>query len=192
MSFRDESISYDADWLINAVPASVGGILADTRWPQGAAASMQAARERGVPGVIDGEAPVMAAREALLAASHVAFSFQGLRDFTGQDDLHKGLREAYLQLGDWVCVTDGEHGVHIAHKDRLEHIPAFEVAAVDTLGAGDVWHGAFTLSLAEGTDARRAVRFANAVAAIKCMRFGGRNGTPDRAMVEAFLSEQAA
>ena len=64
----------------------------------------------------------------------------------------------------------------------------FPIEAVDTLGAGDVWHGAFALALAEGQGEREAVRFASAVAAIKCTRFGGRAGTPTRDEVERFLA----
>jgi len=69
--------------------------------------------------------------------------------------------------------------------------PAFAVRAVDTLGAGDVFHGAFALAIGEGMPERRAVRFANAAAALKCTRFGGgRGGAPSRAEVERFLGEQ--
>jgi sulfofructose kinase len=62
------------------------------------------------------------------------------------------------------------------------------VVAVDTLAAGDVFHGAFTLVVAEGGTIRRAVAFANAAAAFKCRTFGGRLGTPGRDEVEAALS----
>ena len=70
----------------------------------------------------------------------------------------------------------------------IAHIPAFVVETVDTLGAGDVWHGAFALALAEGQGAREAIRFASAAAAIKCTRFGGRAGAPTRQEVDAFLA----
>ena len=59
---------------------------------------------------------------------------------------------------------------------------------MDTLAAGDVWHGAFTLALAEGLDVAAAGGFANAAAAIKCSRAGGRLGAPTRAEVEALLA----
>jgi sulfofructose kinase len=61
------------------------------------------------------------------------------------------------------------------------------VAAVDTLGAGDAFHGAFALALAEGRDLPAALRFAGATAALKCMRFGGGASAPTRQEVEAFL-----
>ncbi|MEP4422880.1 MAG: PfkB family carbohydrate kinase, partial [Nitratireductor sp.] len=59
------------------------------------------------------------------------------------------------------------------------------------LGAGDVWHGAFALALGEGQAETEAIRFANAVAAIKCTRFGGREGTPDRIETDRFLRAAA-
>ena len=68
-------------------------------------------------------------------------------------------------------------------------MPATAVEVVDTLGAGDVWHGAFTLALAEGRPEVDAVRFANVAAALKCTGFGGRAATPNRVDVEAMLTE---
>ena len=73
----------------------------------------------------------------------------------------------------------------------LAEVPAFAVTAVDTLGAGDVWHGAFALFLAEGLAPLFAVRHANAVAALKSSAFGGRSALPDRDQLDRFLKEQA-
>ena len=68
-------------------------------------------------------------------------------------------------------------------------MPAFPVQAIDTLAAGDIFHGAFALALAEGLGIEAAMRFSAAVAAIKCTRFGGIAGAPTRAEVEEFLSQ---
>jgi Sugar kinases, ribokinase family len=84
-------------------------------------------------------------------------------------------------------VTTGEGGVFFIEEGKVAHEPAFAVDVVDTLGAGDVWHGALALALAEGMVPRPAVRFANATAAIKCTRFGGGRGAPSRAEVERLL-----
>ena len=65
---------------------------------------------------------------------------------------------------------------------------AFKIDAVDTLGAGDMFHGAFALRLAEGGDEVAAMRFASAAAALKCTRFGGIIGAPSRTEVENFLA----
>ncbi|MDR0440933.1 MAG: PfkB family carbohydrate kinase, partial [Candidatus Accumulibacter sp.] len=65
------------------------------------------------------------------------------------------------------------------------------VKVVDTLAAGDVFHGAFALALVEGKNIEDAARFACAAASLKCTRFGGRLGCPTRAEVEEFLAMSA-
>ena len=92
----------------------------------------------------------------------------------------------------FVCVTDGANGVHFRSGKESGHSASFRVPVVDTLGAGDVWHGAFALALAEGRREVEAIRFASATAALKCTRFGGRAAIPSRAQVESFLMEHAA
>jgi len=144
----------------------------------------------GVPAVVDAEAPIHEAMATLKAGTHVAFSMQGLRDYAGHADVERGLRQA-AEAGAWVCVTDGENGVTWLAKGEVGHVPAFQVDVVDTLAAGDVWHGAFALCLGEGMAEPEAIRFANAVAAIKCTRFGGRAGVPSRADAEAFIRERS-
>ncbi len=88
----------------------------------------------------------------------------------------------------WLCVTCGGEGVFWLEGDALRHLPAFEVEVVDTLAAGDVFHGALALALAERRGVGHALPFAMAAAAIKCTRFGGRDGIPHRAEVEQFLA----
>ena len=107
------------------------------------------------------------------------------------DHFESGLRRA-LDRGVLVAaVTHGEQGVHwieSAAPGALRHCPAFPVVAVDPLAAGDVFHGAYALALAEGSNVGEAMRFAAAAAAIKCSRPGGRSGTPLRQEVDAFLA----
>ena len=75
---------------------------------------------------------------------------------------------------------------------RMHVAAAPRVQVIDTLGAGDVFHGAFTLAVAEGASTDQAMRFANIAAALKCTRFGGRRGTPSRAEVDAQLRAGSA
>lgn len=189
VNFRDQTLSMKADWLAAALPDVFDAALADTRWPDGAAALLQAARNRGVPGVLDAEAPIHEAETAFGLASHLAFSAQGLRDWAGHGDLEQALGDAARQTGAFVCVTDGANGVQWRQGADAGFEPAYEIEAVDSLGAGDVWHGAFALSLTEGEEISRAIRFANAVAAIKCTRPDGRAGYPTRAETDDFMRE---
>jgi len=175
------------DWLPRALPAKTAAVLGDTRWEAGAAHVFRLARQRGLPAVFDGDRkPADAGLIAL--ASHPVFSAQGLREWSGEADLATGLRKLAAQSSGFAAVTDGADGVRFIDGETSGHVPAFPVAAVDTLGAGDVWHGAFALALGEGQAVSAAIRFANAAAAIKCTRAGGASGTPVRAEVEALLA----
>jgi sulfofructose kinase len=191
VNYRDMGMSFDADWLSPLLPDRFDGALADTRWPQGGPAILKAATAKGLPAVVDAEAPIHEAMETITAGSHVAFSMQGLRDFAGHGDARRGLAEAAKATGAWVCVTDGAAPVTFFAEGAFGEVPSFPVDAIDTLAAGDVWHGAFALFLAEGMAETDAIRLANAVGAMKCLRFGGRAGVPTRAEAEAFVRERA-
>ncbi|MEP1207590.1 MAG: PfkB family carbohydrate kinase [Rhizobiaceae bacterium] len=189
MNFRDNTLPWNADWIESAAPKNMTAALADTRWPDGALAAMQSAKARNVPGIMDAEAPVLEAEAAIHAASHVAFSAQGAVDFTGQVNIEQAALRADELLPGTVIVTDGENGVVMVRDGRSRHFPAFEITAVDTLGAGDVWHGAFALALGEGMSEEQAIPFASAAAAIKCGRKGGREGAPSRREVQQLLKD---
>lgn len=189
VNYRDPVLARDISWLPDLSDMSFDAVLADTRWPLIAGAVMREALDRGIPGVLDGEAPIAPSSEALTMATHAAFSAQGLADLTGVRDIEEGLRRARDTISGFVCATDGAHGTFHLEGDTLVQTPSFPVTAVDTLGAGDVWHGAFALSLAEGQSEIEAIRFASAAAAIKCSRAGGRSGYPTRADVIQFIKD---
>ncbi len=185
VNFRGAGLTDDTGWIAR-MPAPQA-VLVDTRWPDGAATALDMARSQGIPGIVDGEAPIDP--RLLEKASHLALSRQGLASLVVGDDLPRALATLAERLPGWVCVTDGENGVWYTDAGTIAHIPAFRVTVKDTLAAGDIWHGAFALALAEGQIETDAIRFANATAALKCTTFGGRSGTPDRAAVQTFLKE---
>jgi sulfofructose kinase len=188
----DPALPVDAAWLPSAASVGAGVVLADTRWPDGALAALGAARTAGLPAVLDADRPVPADGALLRAATHVAFSSDALADLTGIGDARTALAEVARGLQGWCCVTAGGDGVYSYEQGEMRHDPAFEVPVVDTLGAGDVWHGAFALALAEGRPEIQAVRFASAAAALKVQRSGGRAGVAVRAELDAFLATRPA
>jgi sulfofructose kinase len=187
ISYSDPAMPVATDWLPKSLPDGAGAVLADTRWGEGALAALELARAAGVPGVLDADRKPPHP-DLVGTASHVAFSAQALRELSGEDDPRLGLARVARGATTWLAVTLGKEGVLFVEDGTIAHIPAFVVETVDTLGAGDVWHGAFALALAEGRGARPAIRFASAAAAIKCTRFGGRAGAPRRAEVDEFLA----
>ncbi|MDD3334325.1 MAG: PfkB family carbohydrate kinase [Eubacteriales bacterium] len=86
-----------------------------------------------------------------------------------------------------VIFTLGEKGCRGVYGDRYFELPAFTVDAVDSTGAGDVFHGAFNYAYLQGWDVPRCARFSSAVSAIKCLEFGGRAGIPNLDTVLHYL-----
>jgi sulfofructose kinase len=185
---RDDSLNAARLDDPDAVLAGADAVLADNRFPDLTLPVLAAARARGLPVVLDGDRPTRETELFLTRSTHVVFSAEGLRATAGRHDLVEGLRALAGSTPAWLCVTDGPNGAWWLEGGAIRHAPAFPVAAIDTLGAGDVFHGAFVLQLAEGADVAAAVRFSAAAAAIKCTRFGGRDGAPSRAEVAAFLA----
>jgi sulfofructose kinase len=85
-------------------------------------------------------------------------------------------------------VTQGREGYLWRERDDGGHVPAFSVGVADTTGAGDAFHGAFALMVAEGRPTAECARIATAVAALKCTRLGSRAGLPTRTELDAFLA----
>ena len=89
-----------------------------------------------------------------------------------------------------VILTLGEHGAFLGTPDRMTHVPAFPVTAVDTTAAGDAFNGALAVALGAERPLDLAVRFANAAAGLACTQPGAQNSLPVRAQVEALLAAQ--
>jgi len=188
-AFADATLDADPNWLPLAVLATADAILADCRWPRGSATVLHEARRLGVTSVLDAD---LASDDVLpmLAplADHVVFSRPALARYTQADDPADGLRRARRSCSGVLGVTVGADGFLWLDGEEVRSVPAPQVTPQDTLGAGDVFHGAYALAIAEGRTVVPAAAFANAAAAIKCTRPGGRAGIPTREEVNALLS----
>src|SRR5512144_626043 len=188
-AYNDPSLDSDPSWLPQASIAGFDAVLADVRWPAGAALVLDHARATGIPAVFDADVgPVADILGLARRATHVAFSGPGLSLASGTDDAGAALRRMATEVPGLVGVTLGENGFLYLENGVERRVPAPQVDAIDTLAAGDVWHGAFALALAERSSIDAAARFANVAAAIKCTRFGGRRGAPRRAEVENWIA----
>jgi len=187
-AYNDPALDANPSWLPLETLVQCQAVLADVRWPEGSAVVLDAAARHGIPTVFDGD---VGPREALLdlaqRASYVVFSQPGLMQATGYAVPDQGLAAIAQSLPGIVGVTLGADGFLWREGGKEHRTRAPRVKVVDTLAAGDVWHGAFTLALAEGQDVASASRFANAAAALKCSRSGGRRGAPWRHEVARML-----
>ena len=151
------------------------------------------AQRRGIPVVLDADHVMELDDPLLRATSHIIFSSEALHATAGVTDDIEALRKIAALTPSFVAVTKGADGMIWLDANREpHHRPTFPIEAVDTLGAGDVFHGAFVLAVAEKQSLEDAMRFSAAAAALKCTRFGGAFGAPQRAEVEALLRQTAA
>ena len=86
-----------------------------------------------------------------------------------------------------VGITRGLDGAAFLNHGRVIQSPAFKVQVADTTCAGDVFHGAFIYGLLQNWELEDVIRFAHAVAALKCMHIGARRGIPTISEVREFL-----
>ena len=188
VAFADPELEADPAWLPLEEVGGAGAILADMRWPRASEAVMRRARRLGVPTVVDADlAPDDVAHSLVRLADYAVFSRPALERLVGMSDIGDALAAVHEICPGIVGVTAGRDGFIWRDGDEIRTAPGMVVAAVDTLGAGDVFHGAFALAIAEGATVAEAGRFANVAAALKCTRPGGRAGIPTRAEVEAHL-----
>lgn len=151
-----------------------------------------AARSRGLAVVVDIDRPMALTDPLLTVASHLVFSSDALRATASAASDAEALDKLAALTPAFLAGTRGPHGtIWRDEAGRLQETPSFAVQAVDTLGAGDIFHGAFALAITERQSIADALTFASAAAALKCTRFGGAFAAPVREEVEQLLRSGA-
>ncbi|WP_052401265.1 PfkB family carbohydrate kinase [Muricoccus aerilatus] len=188
VTYRGERLPTDPSALPLDRLSEAGCVLCDPRWPEAAEVVFRRAREAGVPSAMDAEkSEERILRQLVPLTDHAIFAKTGLTIFAPgvppEEGLARALRTGPLKL---AAVTLGEKGTLWLSPgmEAPARRPAFPVDATNTTGAGDVFHGAFALAIAEGQGMEEALRFASAAGALRA-----RDGrTPDRAMLEELLA----
>ncbi len=164
-------------------------LLVDPRCVHWAEAALRHARSAGLLSVLDGDTAPRADLHRLVGLSQWAvFSAPGLAAYSDGTP-ERGLAAA-LSAGAGVAVaTQGEFGLLWQRQGGpLQRMAACSVAHVeDTTAAGDVFHGALAVALAEGQADEAALLFASAAAALKCQRADAVLGAPVRAELDQYL-----
>jgi len=154
-------------------------------------ASIEAARQaraRGLKVVLDagtmreGSLDLVRQIDVLIASARFAVPLVG-----EHSPAEKAL-EALSRFGpEEIVITLGSKGSVGWNRGEAVAQGAFPVVAVDTTGAGDVYHGAYIYGLLKGWDMKTCMRFASATSALKCRAMGARAGIPTLQQVTQFL-----
>lgn len=175
-NFRGLDLADDPGWLPLDLVTEADAVLADPRWPDGAARLFRAARAAGVPTVLDADVAEPEVFDLLLPLTdHAIFSAPALAAYAGSEmALERIAAEGCIV----AAVTLGAAGLEWLEAGERRHRPAFAVPVVDTTGAGDVFHGAWAFAVGAGASVADAAGFASAAAALKCTQATGRAGIP--------------
>ena len=182
---------FTADDVDCALVERARALLIDSLEPGAALAAARAAVEAGVPVVIDAGTLREGVRELLPLCDYIVASELFAEQISDGGDHIAALERMMEYHPEAAVVTLGERGCVALTGEGMLELPGFDVEAVDTTGAGDVFHGAFVFGVLEGWDIERICVFSNAVAALKCRRLGGRAGIPDLAEAMSFLGSEA-
>lgn len=168
-------------------------VLADCEWffiSRGSEVCLDAARKAKAAGakvIIDADSYDSSVMENLdLIDAFVASEF--VYDVLFKNKNYEENCRKVFEMGPPVVVfTLGAKGCVGYSAEGFFQLDSYNVHVADTVGAGDVFHGAFAVGMVEGMTAKAAAELATAVACIKCTRIGGRAGIPDRATAEKFM-----
>ncbi len=149
------------------------------------------ARENNVDVLYDAGGMYENVEKMLKVANILIPSFEFATGITNTTDAKSAAEELYKKYNpDVVVITDGKNGGYMYDGTECRHYEAFNVNAVDTNGAGDVFHGAFAYALTRGYDFYKCCIFSSAVSALKCTKVGARAGVPLYNEVIEFLKER--
>ena len=191
--YHDPDVDDSATWLPLPSLVQADMVHCDARWVNGAETALKAAKALGLPRMIDGDiAPKHVLDRIVPLATYAVFSDAGLLSYTGANNVETALLHIASGHGGHVGASCGADGYFWVQDGQICHVDSPVVNVVDTLSAGDVFHGALALALLEGKAIESAARFACVAAALKCTRFGGRLGCPSRDEVDTFLLDPSA
>ena len=163
-------------------PAKV--LLIDGHQPLLSLALIEEARALGIPSILDAGSINDGTQLLYNKVDYLITSAKFAKHFSGEDDPRTAL--ATLDgAAPLIACTWGADGVYWQDEYGQHHTPAFDIEAVDTTGAGDAFHGAFALGIAEGLKTKQNMRRACATGALTCLKAGARSALPTRKAVDA-------
>lgn len=192
ISEDDLNLPLKEDWLPVSDVETASVAYSDLSWLEGTLLAFNAARTHGIPTVLDIDlGSGMLLPKVIGLTDYAIFSAPAFRQFVHGDNDDERLAHLIRTGVRHAGVTLGAKGYHWMNKEgvrKKQH--AFHVETIDSTGAGDAFHGAFTWALAAGNDETECVRIASAVAALSCRKLRARAGLPTKAELHEFLRAQ--
>jgi sulfofructose kinase len=187
---RDAALTLGAADIPDALIAMARLVHLDDLDEEASIAAAQAAAREGIPVTSDIDRVTARTLELMALSTAPILSTHVPAALTGEHDPERALGKLRARHQGWLCVTLGTDGAMLLDGDRLHQVPAVEIEAVDTTGAGDVFRAGFIYALLQKQSPSRILRFAAAAAALSCTREGAITSLPRLEEVERLLAAQ--
>jgi len=185
---RDKRLEVRPEELRREWITSASALMVDGHDTAAATQAARWAREAGIPVILDIDRAYPGIQALLEASGYVISTGEFPTRLTGEHDALKALREMQKQFK--CCLTGttlGKLGVVAWDGKRFYYVPGFVVRAIDTTGAGDIFHGAFLYGMVQGWGVERNLEFSCAAAALACTAVGARDGIAPVAEIEHLM-----
>lgn len=186
---RDPRLALKVEEIPPAVISSARLIHVDDLDEDASIAAARIAVGTGIPVTSDIDRVTERTTELMALSTVPIFSSHVPTALTGEQAPERALRRLRARHPGWLCVTLGAEGAMLLEGDRLHHVPAFAVHAVDTTGAGDVFRAAFIYALLQSQSPLEILRFATAAAAVSCTGEGAMTSVPALADVQRLRAQ---
>ena len=115
----------------------------------------------------------------LVCSKEFAEKVTGIKfDFENKSTFAQIFNAMEVKFGNNVVITLEAMGCLYRMDDKIKIMPSIKVKTVDSTGAGDIFHGAFTYGIAKGFPFEKVLKFANIAGALSVTRVGGYNSIP--------------
>ena len=112
-------------------------------------------------------------------------------DIKSKREVYRKMKEIFPNSKE-IVITIGKNGYIFKKDNEILNYSSYNsgLPAIDTNGAGDIFHGAFTYAISKGYDFYKSLEFANITASLSTTKSGGRASCPDLEEVESIMNQK--
>lgn len=183
----EDAAELDPEKIPAGYSRQVKSVILDSRANTSMLAIAKRLKTHGALIMFDGGSVQKFTDDILHLADYPIVSEKFAHTFFGNSQHRKNVLKLLDFGGTIAGITLGPKGSVIAKDGEVFKIPAFSVQAVDTTGAGDLFHAGCMYGILQNWDIQAISQFASAVAALGCLALGARSGIPTLTEVSDFL-----
>lgn len=127
----------------------------------------------------------------LVCSEDFAYQATGIKiQLDEKEQVTEVFKRLHLLNNNQLVITLGDRGCLWQTKESIHHFAAFKVKPIDTTGAGDIFHGAFTFCLDQKYPLEEVISISSAAAALSVMKIGGQTSIPSSEAARSFATEK--